>query len=96
MTDFDGFRDAVLERVQPGDDCVAGPELVLDTEAQAVVDAAVALAVQRHDETAHGMHLLATISQAGGALEALLTQFGAEMTHFNSMVDSVMQYDNAV
>ena len=96
MTDYDGFRDAVLERVQPGDDCVAGPELVLDTEAHAVVDAAVALAVQRHDETAHGMHLLATMSHAGGAVHKLLTQFGGDMKHLNTMIDSVMQYDNAV
>ena len=94
--DFNAFRDAVFNRVRHGDARLTEPLLELDAEAKAVIAAAVALPAQRNDETAHGMHLLAVLNHAGGALEQLLTRFGGSVKEMQFTLDSCLQYDNAV
>lgn len=94
--DFNAFRDAVLDRVRHGDACTDAPVLALDAESQEAIAAAVGLAAQRHDETAHGMHLIAVLNHAGGALEQLLMRFGGSVEQMQFTLDSCLQYDNAV
>ena len=95
VMDFNTFRDGVFDRVQFGDTCEPGKELPLQLDAREAVDATVAMAAQRQDETAHGMHMLAVIAKPGGAVEELLTQYGGTVAHLNEAIVNAMQYDNA-
>ncbi|MBC7843493.1 MAG: hypothetical protein H7099_14320 [Gemmatimonadaceae bacterium] len=94
--DFQAFRDAVYDRVRLGQEYREGASLELDVDARSAVDAAVAFAAERHDETAHGMHLLAVMNRSGGALAHLLTRFGGSTTQLQETLENMLQYDNAV
>jgi len=77
--DVERFGRDVKTRVAPGMDAVEGPKLSLHSEAQAVVQAAIAIATERRSEVVHGLHLLYALlrSPESGAAD-LLTRYGGE------------------
>jgi len=63
-------------RIKPGDES-SGVRLPLTAEAQAILDAALALATERKNETVHGMHVLVVLARdEHGPLATLLRRHG--------------------
>lgn len=63
-------------RIEPGDES-SGAKLPLTAEAQAILDAALALATESKNESVHGMHVLVVLARdEQGPLAALLQRHG--------------------
>ncbi len=76
--DLERFRAAVIDRVRPVDERAERPMLPLNSDAQAVVDAARAIAKARRREAVNGLHLLHALVQADdGPAGDLLAHFGS-------------------
>jgi ATP-dependent Clp protease ATP-binding subunit ClpC len=78
--DLDRLRTALGERLRAPGNRVNHPGLPMHADAQAAVEAAVALATERRQEVVHGVHLLAVLlrEEYGGA-GALLTGCGGDL-----------------
>ena len=74
---LDRLRAEMADRLRAPGDRVEHASLPMHPEAQAVVDAAVALATARRQDVVHGLHLLAAlVSDARGSVAALLARYG--------------------
>lgn len=94
--DLEQFRNAALDRVRVTEPSTDAGLLPLTAEVTTAVGDAVALAARRHDDAAHGMHLLAVLVQQEASLATFLTPYGGSVGHLRAPLESVMQYDNAV
>jgi ATP-dependent Clp protease ATP-binding subunit ClpA len=74
--DVERFRADMKERVRPVDDCVHRPELPLDRQAQAALQAAIASATEHRREQVDGRHLLyALLQDEDGFVVGLLARY---------------------
>ncbi|MEO7520967.1 MAG: Clp protease N-terminal domain-containing protein, partial [Gemmatimonas sp.] len=76
--DFERFRADMTSRVRPVQDSTNGPPLTLNSDAQALVDHAIAIATRRRRQTVRGDHLLgALLRQENGIAADLLSRYGS-------------------
>lgn len=89
--DLDRFRADVRDRVRPVADRVGGPALPLHADAQAAIQAAIAIAGERRREAAHGLHLLYALTQAEeGAVADLLAHYGSSAAIVNAALKGAL------
>ena len=79
--DLDRVRREIADRLRPPGDRVGRPELPpMGLDAQAAVDAAVALATERRQSEVHGVHLLAVLLRdERSSTSALLARFDVDV-----------------
>ena len=78
----------MADRLRPATDRVARRDLPMDADAQAAVDAAIALATERRQDVVHTLHLLLALTRAGrGPAVELLTRYGADTTALNAELE---------
>ena len=78
--DLGRLRLNMADRMLRRGDQVAHSELPMRADAQAAIDAAVALATERRHYEVHGVHLLAALVQdERGPAAKLLTQHGVDV-----------------
>ncbi|MES3033676.1 MAG: hypothetical protein V4813_06730 [Gemmatimonadota bacterium] len=95
VMDYNRFRRAVLPRVRVGDPAADQAHMPRAHDVSRAVDDAVALAATRHDEAAHGIHLLAVLAAMETALQAFLSPYGGSLARLREVLASSLQYDNA-
>ena len=89
--DLDRFRADVKDRVRPIEDRVDHSKLPLHSDAQATIQAAIAIATERRRETATGLHLLYALTQAEhGAVPDLLAHYGSSAAIVNAELESAL------
>ncbi len=93
--DYNRFRDAVLMRVRVSEPSADQAMIPIAPDVRRAIHDAVALAASRHDEAAHGVHLLAVLAEGETALDAFLTPFGGSVVRLREVLESTLQYDNA-
>lgn len=77
--DLERLRTEMADRLRPFGDRLGDAALPLHPDAQAAVDAAVALATERRQDVVHGVHLLAALVQdEGGPVVRLLARYGVD------------------
>jgi hypothetical protein len=82
--DLGRLREELADRLRPAADRVESHGLPISADAQAAVDAAVALATERRGGAIHGLHLLFALTRAGdGATAQLLARHWATTTALN-------------
>jgi hypothetical protein len=83
--DLDRFRSDVADRIRPGEERVERPKLPIHPDAQATIQAAVAIATERRREAVHGLHLLFALTQSErGAAADLLARYGSSAARLNA------------
>ncbi len=88
LQELDRFRADVRDRVRPTEDRVQRPHLLMDADAQAVIQAAIAIATERRREWVHGLHLLYTLTQANhGVVAELLKHYGSSALVVNAELE---------
>ena len=86
--DLDRFRADVKDRVHPVDERVDGGALPMRFDAQAAIEAALAIATERRRETVGGLHLLYALTRGGeGAAAELLTRYGSSTAILNAELE---------
>ena len=89
--DLDRFRADVADRVRAVVDRAARPRLPVDADAQAAIQAAIALATERRRETVQGLHLLYALTRAGhGTAADLLARYGGNAAILNQELERAM------
>ena len=89
--DVDRFRAALAERLRPADDRLVRPQLPLDRDARAVMEAAIAIATERRRETVDGHHFLYALTRAGrGPAVDLLTRYGGSPAVLNTELEKAL------
>ncbi len=89
--ELDRFRADVSDRVRSIEDRVDRPRLPLHPDAQATIQAAIAIATERRRETVHGLHLLYALTQADhGAVADLLTHYGSSAAMVNAELEGAL------
>lgn len=90
-TDLERLRVDLKDRVRPAEDRVERPELPLHADAQAVLQAATALATERRRDVVHGFHLLSALTRAGqGAVAELLARYGSSAAVVNAELEGAL------
>ena len=86
--DVDRFVADMRDRLRHGEARVDGPELPLDPEAQAAMDAAIAAVTERRHGVVHGGHLLWALTRAErGAVADLLARYGASAAAVSAQLE---------
>lgn len=93
--DYNRFRNAVLTRVRVSEPDAEQVTIPIAPDVISAVNTAVALAASRHDEAAHGVHLLAVLAERETVLNAFLSPFGGGVERLREVLQSTLQYDNA-
>lgn len=89
--DLDRFRTDVADRIHPGLDRVDRPKLPFDSDAQAAIHAAIALATERRRERVHAGHLLhALLRDERGAAGRLLERYGSSATELQERMKGAL------
>jgi ATP-dependent Clp protease ATP-binding subunit ClpA len=89
--DLDRFRPDVAARIRPGEDRVDRPKLPLHSDAQATIQAAIAIATERRRTEVHGLHLLYALTRADhGAVADLLARYGSSAASLNAEMQSAL------
>lgn len=87
--DVERFGADMRDRVHPIEDRIQRAELPLHPDAQAAIQAAIALATERGRETVQGLHLLSALTQPGhGAVADLLARYGSSASLVNAALES--------
>ena len=87
--DVERFHADLAERLEPAGDHTSRPDLPMHADAQAALQAAVALAAQRRAGSVEGLHLLHAITRvADGPVANLLARYGASSANVNAAVAS--------
>lgn len=82
--DVERFRDEVASRVHPANEPPLDRSRPLDTEAQAILNEAIAMAAQRRRDTVTGLHLLlALLRDQHGETVSLLTRFNGNLARLS-------------
>jgi len=81
--DLDRFRLDVADRVRAGEDRVDRPRLPFHPDAQATIQAAIAIATERRRTAVHGLHLLYALTRGTGAVADLLARYGSSAAIVN-------------
>jgi hypothetical protein len=89
--DLDRFRADVRDRVRPSEDLVDRPRLPLDSDAQATIQTAIAIATERRRETVHGLHLLYALMHTDASAAAdLLVRYGSSAAILNAELERAL------
>ena len=76
--DLDQFRADVAERIRPSEDRADRPKLPFHADAQATIQAAIAIATERRRNLVTGLHLLHALARADdGVVANLLARYGS-------------------
>jgi hypothetical protein len=87
--DLDRFRAHVWERVNVKDDVVDRPKLPLNPASQTMINAAIAVATEKHREQLQGLHLLYALTQDDhGPLASLLARYGSSAATLKDKMES--------
>jgi hypothetical protein len=89
--DLDRFRADVEGRVRPIAERVEHPRLPLHPDAQAAIEAAIAIATERRRQTVNGLFLLCALTRAEhGAAADLLARYGSSAATVNVELERVL------
>ena len=89
--DLERFYADVRERVDPGDERIAGAPLPLHADAQAMLDAAIAFATKRKSETVNTPYLLNELLRSdGGAAATWLSRYGGNVAQLRTELERGM------
>lgn len=89
--DFDRFRADVKDRMRPREDPVDRSPVSIHPEAQAVIEAAIAIATERRREAVQALHLVYALTQSGeGAVAELLARYGSSASMLNSEMERML------
>jgi hypothetical protein len=78
------FRTELADRLRPVEDRTAARDLPMNADAQAAVDAAVAVATERRQDVVNPFHLLFALTRFGdGPAVALLARYAADIAAMN-------------
>ena len=89
--DLDRFRADVRDRVRSIEDRVDRPRLPLHPDAQATIQAAIAIATERRRDAVQGLHLLYALTQTDhGAVADLLAHYGSSAVIVNAELKSAL------
>jgi hypothetical protein len=89
--DLDRFRTDMKDRVRPIEDRVDHPGLPFHPDAQAMLQAAIAIATERRRDSVHGLHLLYALTRAEqGAVAELLARYGSSAAVLNAKLESAL------
>jgi hypothetical protein len=87
--DLDRFREDVKHRALPGTDRVERPKLPIHSEAQAVLQSAIAIATERRRSRVTGHHLLWALTRdEHGVAGELLARYGSSAARLNEKLES--------
>jgi hypothetical protein len=87
--DLDRFRAHVWERINVKDDIVDRPKLPLNPASQTMINAAIAVATEKHREQLQGLHLLYALTQDDhGPLASLLARYGSSAATLKDKMES--------
>ena len=85
--DLERFRADMADRMRPAADRLERPRLPVHPEAEAVIQAATAIAAERRPEV-EGQHLLYALTRAGrGAAADLLVRYGSSAAALNAELE---------
>lgn len=91
LADLERFYADVRDRLRPSEDRVERPRLSLNAEAQATLQAAIALAVERRREWVDMYYLSHAVTRAGdGAVADLLSRYGSSAATVNAEVEGAL------
>lgn len=82
--DVERFHADHRERMLPPEDRVDRPRLPLDNDAQAVIEAAIALVTARRRDMVYGHHLLLILTRGHGPAVKLLARYGGDVGSLNA------------
>lgn len=89
--DRNRFRADVRDRVRSIEDRVDRPQLPLHPDAQATMQAAIAIATERRRDIVHGRHLLYALTQVNdGPVADLLTRYGSSAAMVNAELEGAL------